>query len=180
MTVLNWFFFIITILIAFVIAISFWSRKKLKIKVMTLTIGSLCFFVLYASLLETLSRPKPKNLELLNRYANELTLLHVNWVEGEAIYLLVQLENNPQPRLYKFPWNAAQAQEYDEVLSEGRENGQEVKIANPFFSSNTEERKTITYVAPVKPLPPKTEPEVGITSYDPEAEKKSYEIKDSR
>ena len=44
-------------------------------------------------LLEILSRPKPKNLELLNKYANELTLLHVNWVEGEAIYLLVQLDN---------------------------------------------------------------------------------------
>ena len=180
MTVLNWFFFIITILIAFIIGISFWSRKKFKMKVMILGFGTVSFFMLYVCLLETLSRPKPKNLELLNRYSNELTLLHVNWVEGEAIYLLVQLDNSSQPRLYKFPWNAAQAQEFDEVLSEGRENGQEVKIANPFFSSNTEERKTITYIAPVKPLPPKTKPEVGITSYDPEAEKKSYDVRDSR
>tara|TARA_Y100001954_G_C15352805_1_gene380126 strand:- start:7 stop:549 length:543 start_codon:yes stop_codon:yes gene_type:complete len=180
MTILNWFFFVITILIASIVSISFWSRKKVKIKVLTLFFGAISFIFLYGTLLEILSRPKPKGLELLNRYANELTLLHVNWVEGEAIYLLVQLDNSVEPRLYKFPWNAAQAQEFDEVLSEGRENGQEVKIANPFYSSNTEERDTITYVAPVKPLPPKTAPEVGITSYDPEAEQKSYELKDSR
>ena len=62
----------------------------------------------------------------------------------------------------------------------GRENGEDVKIANPFYTSNTEERKTLIYSSPAKPLPQKEEPTVGITSYDPEAEKKSYEIKDKR
>ena len=55
-----------------------------------------------------------------------------------------------------------------------------MKIANPFYTSNTEERKTLIYSSPAKPLPQKEEPTVGITSYDPEAEKKSYEIKDKR
>ena len=93
-------------------------------------------------MLEILSRPKPKNLELLNKYANELTLLHVNWIEGEAIYLLVQLDDLREPRLYKFPWNASQAQEYDEMLEKGRESGEEVKITNPFYPTNSEEKKT--------------------------------------
>ena len=68
---------------------------------------------------------------MLNKYTEEVTLLHVNWIEGEAIYLLVQLDEDLEPRLYKFPWNASQAQEFDEALSAGRENGQEVKISNP-------------------------------------------------
>ena len=127
MDILNWFFTLLTILISFIIALSIWSRKKVKYKVLSITIGVFAYLISYATLLEILSRPKPKNLELLNKYANELTLLHVNWVEGEAIYLLVQLDDLIEPRLYEFPWNAAQAQEYDEMLEKGRENGEEVR-----------------------------------------------------
>ena len=180
MDILNWFFALLTILISFIIALSIWSRKKVKYKVLSIIIGVFAYFISYATLLEILSRPKPKNLELLNKYANELTLLHVNWVEGEAIYLLVQLDNLIEPRLYEFPWNAAQAQEYDEMLEKGRENGEEVKIANPFFPTNAEERKTIIYTAPAKPLPPKEAPETGITSYDPNVEEKLLDYRDKR
>ena len=180
MDILNWFFALLTILISFIIALSIWSRKKVKYKVLSITFGVFAYFISYATLLEILSRPKPKNLELLNKYANELTLLHVNWVEGEAIYLLVQLDNLIEPRLYEFPWNAAQAQEYDEMLEKGRENGEEVKIANPFFPTNAEERKTIIYTAPAKPLPPKEAPETGITSYDPNVEEKLLDYRDKR
>ena len=180
MNILNWYFIIITILIAIIIAISFWSRKGLKLKVFSLILGSFSFIIIYGSLIEILSRAKPKNLELLNKYTEEVTLLHVNWIEGEAIYLLVQLDGSIEPRLYKFPWNAAQAQEFDESLSEGRENGEEVRISNPFYPSNSEERKTLIYSAPAKPLPAKEPPEVGVTAYDPEAEKKSLEVRDER
>ena len=180
MDLLNWFFALLTILISFIIALSIWSRKKVKYKVLSIILGIFAYFISYATLLEILSRPKPKNLELLNKYANELTLLHVNWVEGEAIYLLVQLDDIIEPRLYKFPWNAAQAQEYDEMLEKGRENGEEVKIANPFFPTNAEERKTIIYTSPAKPLPPKEAPETGITSYDPNVEEKLLDYRDKR
>ena len=180
MDILNWFFALLTVLISFVIALSIWSRKKVRYKVLSITIGVFAYFISYATLLEILSRPKPKNLELLNKYANELTLLHVNWVEGEAIYLLVQLDDIVEPRLYKFPWNASQAQEYDEMLEKGRENGEEVKIANPFYPTNAEERKTIIYTAPAKPLPPKEAPETGITSYDPNVEEKLLDYRDKR
>ena len=180
MDLLNWFFAVLTILISFIIAISIWSRKKVKYKILSILLGIFAYFISYATLIEILSRPKPKNLELLNKYANELTLLHVNWVEGEAIYLLVQLDDIIEPRLYEFPWNAAQAQEYDEMLEKGRENGEEVKIANPFYPTNAEERKTIIYTAPAKPLPPKETPETGITSYDPNVEEKLLDYRDKR
>ena len=180
MNALNWYFITITVLVAIIIAISFWSRKGLKLKVISLILGSFSFILIYGSLIEILSRAKPKNLELLNKYADEVTLLHVNWIEGEAIYLLVKLDDSLDPRLYKFPWSARQAQEFDEAISEGRENGQEVRISNPFYPSNSEERKTLIYAAPNKPLPAKEPPEVGVTAYDPEAEKKSLEIRDER
>ena len=180
MDLLNWFFAFLTILISFIIAISIWSRKKVKYKILSILLGIFAYFISYATLIEILSRPKPKNLELLNKYANELTLLHVNWVEGEAIYLLVQLDDIIEPRLYEFPWNAAQAQEYDEMLEKGRENGEEVKIANPFYPTNAEERKTLIYTAPAKPLPPKEAPETGITSYDPNVEEKLLDYRDKR
>ena len=180
MEFLNWFFSILTILIACILSITVWSRKELKYKVLSLVLGSFCFIISYVSMLEILSRPKPKNLELLNKYANELTLLHVNWIEGEAIYLLVQLDDLREPRLYKFPWNASQAQEYDEMLEKGRESGEEVKITNPFYPTNSEEKKTLIYSSPAKPLPEKEASQPGITSYDPAIEDKLLESRDKR
>ena len=66
------------------------------------------------------------------------------------------------------------------MLEKGRENGEEVKIANPFYPTNAEERKTIIYTAPAKPLPPKEAPETGITSYDPNVEEKLLDYRDKR
>ncbi len=180
MDFLNWFYATLTILISCIVAISIWSRKSVKYKCVSILLGVFAYIISYGTMLEILSRPKPKNLEVLNKYANELTLLHVNWVEGEAIYLLVQLDDLPEPRLYQFPWNAAQAQEYDEMLEKGRENGEEVKIANPFYPTNAEERKTLVYTAPAKPLPPKEAPEPGITSYDPNIGEKLLDYRDKR
>ena len=160
----------------FIIALTIWSRKKVKYKVLSITIGVFAYFISYATLLEILSRPKPKNLEILNKYVEEVTLLHVSWVEGEAIHILIRLDEVKEPRLYSFPWDPIQAQEFDEALEKGRENNEEVRISNPFFVSNLEERKTLIYSSPAKPLPAKKPPEVGITAYDPDAEKKSYEM----
>ncbi len=176
MSSVNWFFFIIVLCTALLSSIAFKSRKSFFLKVSSLVLGIFIFSLSYISLIEILSRPKPKNLELLNRYVKEITLLHVTWIEGEAIHILATIDGIKEPRLYKFPWDPVQAQEFDEAIQKGRENNEEVKIANPFFISNVEERKTLIYSSPAKPLPAKKPPEVGITAYDPDAEKKSYEI----
>ena len=175
MASVNWFFFIIVLCTALLTSISFKSRKNLYLKILSLILGFFIFLLSYVSLIEVLSRPKPKNLELLNRYVKEITLLHVTWIEGESIHILTMLDGFKEPRLYEFPWDPIQAQEFDEALEKGRENNEEVRIANPFFISNVEERKTIIYSSPAKPLPAKKPPELGITAYDPDAEKKSYE-----
>ena len=175
MNSLNWFFFTIVILVALIVSISFKSRKNFYYKLTSLILGISVFALTYISLLEILSRPKPKELEILKRYVKEVTLLHVTWVENHAIHILVRLDGLKEPRLYSFPWDPLQAQEFDEALEKGRENNEEVRISNPFFTSNTEKKKVILYTSPARPLPPKKAPEVGITAYDPEAEKKAYE-----
>ena len=175
MNSINWFFFIIVILTAILTSLIFKSRNKTHTKFFTLILGISIFLISYVSLLEILSRPKPKNLEILNKYVKEATLLHVSWIEGEAIHILIRLDGVKEPRLYSFPWDPIQAQEFDEALEKGRENNEEVRISNPFFTSNTEKKKVILYTSPARPLPPKKTPEVGITAYDPEAEKKAYE-----
>ncbi len=176
MSAINWFFFTVVILTAILTSLTFKSRKKTYIKVISLILGISIFIISYISLLEILSRPKPKNLEILNKYVKEVTLLHVSWIEGESIHILIRLDGIKEPRLYSFPWDPIQAQEFDEALENGRENNEEVRISNPFFVSNLEERKTLIYSSPARPLPAKKPPEVGITAYDPDAEKKSYEI----
>ncbi|MBF96388.1 MAG: hypothetical protein CFH34_01638 [Alphaproteobacteria bacterium MarineAlpha9_Bin4] len=175
MSNINWFFFIVVILTATLTSLTFKSMLRTYYKVFSLILGVSIFLVSYISLLEVLSRPKPKNLEILNKYVKEVTLLHVSWIEGDSIHILVRLDEVKEPRLYSFPWDPIQAQEFDEALEKGRENNQEVRISNPFFISNLEERKTLIYSAPARSLPAKKAPEVGITAYDPDAEKKSYE-----
>ena len=64
MDLLNWFFTLLTILISFIIALSIWSRKKVKYKVLSITIGVFAYFISYATLLEILSRPKPKKFRI--------------------------------------------------------------------------------------------------------------------
>tara|TARA_B100001093_G_C26630470_1_gene928647 strand:- start:237 stop:803 length:567 start_codon:yes stop_codon:yes gene_type:complete len=174
MNTLIWFYVIITFLIAAITSLTLWARKKALIRICALSLAFITITLSYISLLELLSRPKPKELELLNRNSEEVTLLHVSWLEEEAIYILIEIEELAEPRLYKFPWNTEMAQKFDEAMEQGRENGESVKISNP-FTSDTEARKTLVYTAPASPLPPKEAPQPGITSYDPDAEIKSYE-----
>ena len=61
---------------------------------------------------------KEKNLEILNKYVKEVTLLHVSWIEGESIHILIRLDGIKEPRLYSFPWDSIQAQEFDESFLE--------------------------------------------------------------
>ena len=63
MSSINWFFFIIVILTALLTSLIFKSRKKTYTKFLTLILGISIFLISYVSLLEILSRPKPKNLE---------------------------------------------------------------------------------------------------------------------
>ena len=176
MSSVNWFLCVLVVLTALLTNISFRSRKKIFLKIFALALGVLIFLVSYAALIEMASKPKPKKLEILHRFIQEATLLHVSWVEGESMHILIRLDGVKEPRLYSFPWDPVQAQEFDEALEKGRENNEEVRISNPFYSSNLEERKVLIYSSPAKPLPVKKPPEVGITAYDPDAEKKSYEI----
>ncbi len=176
MNTLIWFYITITILIVAITSLTIWARKSSIVRTYALSMATIAVILSYISLLELLSRPKPKELELFNRNAKEVTLLHVSWLEEEAIYILIEIEELAEPRLYKFPWNAEMAQKFDEAIEQGRENGENVKISNP-FTSDTEAKKTLVYTSPAKPMEPKEAPKPGITSYDPEAEIKSYENK---
>ena len=62
MNVLNWYFLIVTLLVAVIISITFWSRRPLKFKVLSLSLGTISFLLIYGSLIEILSRAKPKVL----------------------------------------------------------------------------------------------------------------------
>ena len=55
MDLLNWFFTLLTILISFIIALSIWSRKKVKYKVLSILLVVFTYLVSYGSLLEILS-----------------------------------------------------------------------------------------------------------------------------
>ena len=168
MDVLNVIYGIITLLMIFLISVTIWSRKSYFWRLSSFFSGLTLVAITYIALLELMSRPKPNNLEIAHKQTKEVTLLHVSWVEEEAIYILIQIPDISEPRLYKLPWSQEEAQDYEDAIAEGEEKDIEVKIGNPFFESDEEDRERLVYTSPVRPMPQIGREQVDTTVFDPE------------
>ena len=59
-------------------------------------------------------------------------------------------------------------------MEEGDDKNEEVRIGNPFFNSDEEDRERLIYTTPSKPMAQKGREQLPITNFDPEAEQPSY------
>jgi len=178
MDILNIIYGTITLLIIFLILVTIWSRRPYIWRVSVFFVGLVLVLTVYVALLELMSRPKPNNLEIAHKQTKEVTLLHVSWIEEEAIYILIQIPDVNEPRLYKLPWSKNEAQNYENAMAEGEEQDIEVKIGNPFFESDEEDRERLVYTSPVRPMPQKGREQVDTTVFDPEEELETYGVEE--
>ena len=98
MEVLNILYVIITGLAALLVSIAIWSRRPFKWRLSAFIIGLGLVTILYASILELLSRPKPAHMELFHKDVPEVILLHASWEEDVALYILVEIPGVDEPR----------------------------------------------------------------------------------
>jgi len=108
--------------------------------------------VVYGGSIELLSRPKPLRLEW--RDAAHAQVLGASIREGEAIYVWLQVDGTSEPRAYALPWDPKTAQQLQNAMRDGEENGTEVQ-ANMPFESGIDEREPRFYAMPQQALPDK-------------------------
>ena len=174
MNILNAIYIVLTLLATILISITIWSRRPYRWRISGFIIGAGLIALLYGSILELLSRPKPAHMELFYKNIPEVILLHASWVEEKAIYILVEIPGVEEPRLYILPWSREEAEKFEQAIEEGEEKDEKVRIGNPFFNADEEDRERLIYTTPAKPLPTKGREQLPVTDFDPDAEQESY------
>lgn len=113
--------------------IAIWARRPTPIKVAALILSALLIVTTYAGFIELLGRPKPATLEFVAKVEGA-TVLGAKLLEGEAIYLWLQLAGEPEPRSYVLPWSNEQAVQLQEAMREADSEGSAVRIRGPLRS----------------------------------------------
>ena len=134
--------------------ISIWAPRRLAIKSAALAATALFLPLAYASLVELLSQPKPVDLEWWLSDAADAEVLAARQVEGEGIYLWLQLPDVAEPRAYVLPWDRASAEQLQQALREAEQQGSGVQMRSPFEPS-LDDREPKFYALPQPALPPK-------------------------
>lgn len=108
--------------------------------------------VVYAGSIEFLGRPKPIRLEWRN--VAEAEVLGSSIRENEAIYVWLQSDEDPEPRVYALPWSMEAAQGLQAAMEESEANGAGVQMkmaAQP----GLDDREPRFYALPQPALPDK-------------------------
>lgn len=154
MDVASGFFVGFTLLAAVLANISFWSPRKLWVKLTALAVTIALVPLGYASITELLSRPKPVALEWLNRSAKEAKLVGASFDEGQAIYIWIVMPETREPRAYTLPWSIKTAQQLQEAQRDAKKQRNGVRVRQPFETSR-DDREPMFYAPPQRALEPK-------------------------
>lgn len=113
--------------------------------------------LVYGGAVEMLGQPKPMRLEWRGG-AEEADVLGAAMAEGEAIYVLLQYPDGTPPRYYQIPWSQPAAEELQQALRQGQEQGTGVKMTmpgGPTGQSGNDTREPMFYSPPQPALPDK-------------------------
>ena len=145
-----------TVLAAILASITIWSPRKVLVKVAALAVACSFMPVAYAAMVDLLSKPKPATYEWYMSGLPEATVLGSSAVEGEAIYVWLQLDGVREPRAYALPWDQKLAQQLQDAGREAAEQQSAVRMRVP-FESTLDDREPRFYAMPQPALPPKDE-----------------------
>lgn len=152
-------FFVVFLAIAAVLAsIGIWAPRRTWVRISAVSIMALFVPAAYAGLSDLLSRPKPVSIEWVHRNAKEATVLGARILEGQAIYVWLQLPGTAQPRAYVLPYDQETARQLHKAQSSAKENGTETRMKRPFESRNnrkTAEDREQFFAPPQPPQPEK-------------------------
>jgi hypothetical protein len=141
------------------VTIAIWSPRRLSVKLAALAASAAFLAIGYAGVAELLSRPKPVSLEWAQRASEKAELLGAKAVEGEAIFLFLQLPGVGEPRAYQIPWRPDLAEQLQNAQRKAEQQGGGVMVERPFEDrsgeASLETRERMFYAPPPPALPPK-------------------------
>jgi hypothetical protein len=108
--------------------------------------------VVYAGSIELLGRPKPVRLEW--RDMEKAQVLAANMRENEAIYLWLQFDGAPEPKVYTLPWSMQTAQNLQNAMEESEATGTGVEMTMS-LESGLDDREPKFHATPQPALPDK-------------------------
>lgn len=111
------------------------------------------FLGMTATVTENLSRPKPIQWE--RRFGvNEVEVLWFRIAEGKAVYAVVLIPDEPEPRFYEMKWDRKLADTLSQ-LRDKMERGHRVMIPYPFEKSLEYRKPLVPHALPPPALPRK-------------------------
>jgi len=157
----------LALLFAVLVSLVIWARRSLRWRLAGLAVGAFAILFAYFALADLLSRPKPVALEFAHSDVRDFELLYADWTEGEGIYVLLRVPGTAEPRYYRLPWAVTRAEQLQLAITEAAKLHGDLRMGNPFFDPDLEERKRLFYAAPPPPRAPKGGQVEEVLRYDP-------------
>lgn len=152
---------VLALLAGALVTIAIWSPRRLAPKLVALAAAAAFMPVAYAGVAELLSRPKPISLEWAQRAAPQARVLGAKAVEGEAIFVFLELPETREPRAYRLPWRRELAEQLQGAQREAEERGGGLVMELPFDGERYEaslDERPVFHAPPPEALPPKEAP----------------------
>ncbi len=151
---LFYYFLLILVLTLALAALVLRAPAHMTVKILALSLAALLLGSSYLAGIALLGRPKSARLAILEKTANEATVVASMNVEGEAIFLWLILPGQTIPRAYSLPWSEQTAEALRRAQSEASGNGTQARMRRPFQGSAAQTEAQF-YAPPPPPMPPK-------------------------
>lgn len=151
-------FFVVLVVIAAILSnIGIWAPRKTWLRFGAVAAAGLFIPTAYAAVSDLLSRPKPVAIEWVHRDAKEATVLGARIVEGQNIFLWLQMPGAAEPRSYVLPYDVEMAKQLHGAQRDAKKAGTKARMKRPFAKRRDTEKPQF-YAAPQQPRPNKKRP----------------------
>jgi hypothetical protein len=157
---LPYLFAIVVALAAVLAGFAIAGPRRFWLRAMAVVVAALFMPAAYLSQSALLSRPKPTEIEWVQRSAPEATVLGSSFIEGKAIFVWLQLPDQEEPRAYVIVWSQRLAEQLSQARQEGEERGEPVRMRKPFEADRDESEPTF-FAEPQHALPEKATAQDG-------------------
>lgn len=147
-------FAIVVLAAACLASIAVWSRRGPWPKFAAVTLSGVLMGTGYVGLSELLGKPKPAFLEFSESALRDAKVISTQVIEGETVFLWLQMDQERAPRAYAMPWEDQRVRELFRALEKAKKDGSEVRVRGS-LSGVARYDDTLFYVVPQQALPPK-------------------------
>jgi hypothetical protein len=157
----------VTAVAGFLAAIAIRAPRATPLRVAAVALAAAFLPLAYLGLNENLARPKPASHEWFKASAEQATVLGMSLEEGKAIYLWVRLDASLEPRYYRMPWQAKNAQKLQSAMEQAIDEDGIVRLFNPFSRDSWTNQGEINIEIVRPPVPPLKHPQPAPRIFNP-------------